>query len=143
MRTITVSFKSKYLRATIDVIEASVKHAMTRARLKIEGEIEAAKLEDTDEKILRVYLYPDILAATTGVLIYKRNGPKAEDETILHDKMPTFAEFLELPEPLVAKWENAIYELNPHWANREPEEADDPDHPKESPTGSMPASGNS
>ncbi len=141
MKTTTVNFKSRRLRAIITVTEASVKHAMTRARLKIEGEVEAAKLEDTDEKILRVYLYPDIVAATTGVLIYERNG--TADEKVLHDKMMIFAEFLELPEPLAAKWENAIYELNPHWANREPEEADDPDHPKESPTGSMPVSGDS
>ncbi|NIO10535.1 MAG: hypothetical protein GTO40_22015, partial [Deltaproteobacteria bacterium] len=31
----------------------------------------------------------------------------------------TFEEWLELPDALVISWENAVYELNPHWLPKE------------------------
>jgi hypothetical protein len=83
---------------SIIVSEATALIGMKRSRMKVEasGTID----NDTDISILRIITYPDLLAATVEIKGMNK---------------PTFEEFLDLPDTLVMKWEQAVYRLNPHW----------------------------
>jgi hypothetical protein len=85
------------IRLTIS--EATVLIGMRRTRIRLE--MEKADEPDLDRKLLGLYTYPDLVAAT----IQAEGLPWP----------PEFEAFLELPDALVAQWENAVYELNPHW----------------------------
>jgi len=74
---------------------------MRRTRIREEGRKEIEQESDVDRRILRIYTYPDLIAAT----VEAEGIPWPLD----------FEPFLELPDHLVAEWEQAIYELNPHW----------------------------
>ena len=85
------------------VTRATLKQGIKRTRLRVEGQKLAkdGQLEDVDEFLLRMYTWPDLMAATVSA-----DGIE----------WPlTFAAFLELPDTLGAKWEAAVYELNPGW----------------------------
>jgi hypothetical protein len=53
-------------------------------------------------RILHTMIYPTLIAGTV------------EAEGFEHWPI-TFAEFAELPEEMEPLWENAVFELNPHW----------------------------
>ena len=95
MRTKTVEHEG----VQITVTEANVLIGVKRGRLKGEGL--RAEEEDLDREIIRLYVYPDLIAATV----------KAEGIEWPLD----FEGFLALPDGLAAKWESAVYDLNPHW----------------------------
>lgn len=83
----------------ITVAPATVLIGMRRTRLQVEGR--SAEESDPDRALLHLYTYPDLIAATV------------EAEGI---PWPiSFDDFLTLPDQLAAQWENAVYELNPHW----------------------------
>ena len=86
---------------TIVVGEANTRMGMCRSRIREEGRKEIETLQDIDCRILRLYTYPDVIGATLEA-----------------DGIPWplgFDAFLELPDRLVVEWEEAVYELNPHW----------------------------
>lgn len=61
------------------------------------------------QQILRTQMYPSLIAAVT-----KQEG---------FNTWPiAFEEFMELPEELGIKWEEAVGKLNPHWAPEIPPE---------------------
>jgi len=93
------------------VSKATLKQGIKRTRLKVEAQklAKAGELEDVDEFLLRMYTYPDLMAATVSA-----DGiewPLA------------FPAFLELPDTLGVKWEAAVYELNPDWMPSSGEDA--------------------
>ena len=93
------------------VTKATLKQGIKRTRLRVEGQklAKAGELEDVDEFLLRMYTWPDLMAATVSA-----DGIE----------WPlTFAAFLELPDTLGAKWEAAVYELNPDWLPSSGEDA--------------------
>ena len=83
----------------LTVSEATVLIGMRRTRIRVE--MEKADEPDLDRKLLGLYTYPDLVAATVQV----EGLPWPLD----------FEAFLELPDALVAHWESVVYELNPHW----------------------------
>ena len=95
---------------TITVGAASILMGMQRSiakgeafRASKEGKIEPAR------RVLAIVTYPALVASVV----------KAEG-------IPWplgFEDFLELPEVLVTKWEEAAYRLNPHWLPGHDEEA--------------------
>jgi hypothetical protein len=95
------------------VSQATTLSGMRRTRLQIEGR--DAQEEDVDRRLLRLYTYPDVIAATVEV------------EGL--DWPLDFETFLGLPDALVAQWEQAVYDLNPHWL---PRPAATPEEKKES-----------
>ncbi len=95
----TVVYEKGEIRIELLVGEASVLMGMRRTRLRMEGR--RAEEEDPDRALLRVFSYPDMLAAT---------------KTAEGIPWPLgFEEFLALPEGLLVMWEEAVYELNPNW----------------------------
>jgi len=82
----------------ITVTEASILIGMKRGRMKAE----ALNKPDPnpDRQILAVVTYPDMIAPVT---------------LIEGMELPTFDEFLALPESLIDQWGAAVYALNPHW----------------------------
>jgi len=84
---------------TLTVSAATVLIGMRRTRLQVEGR--SAEETDPDRTLLRLYTYPDLVAATV------------EAQGIPWPL--SFEDFLELPDRLAAQWENAVYALNPHW----------------------------
>lgn len=124
MATETITYKDDNLDVTLVVSSATVLVGMKRTRLKMAGaELEKVpgddkdkdkKSPDLDRYILRVSIYPDLVAATT----------EAEGLPWPLD----FEDFLTLPEQLWAAWERAVYRLNPHWIPK----TDDPEEKKDS-----------
>lgn len=117
MKTETVTYKDDDLDVKLAVSEATVLVGMKRTRLKMAGdklEKERAEKEgnhDLDRLILRVTIYPDLVAATTQV----KGLPWPLD----------FETFLTLPEPLWAVWEEAVYKLNPHWVPKTDDDSEE------------------
>lgn len=72
-----------------------------KAMSEIRGETEAGNAPDEAVMVLKTSTYPALITATT-------------DATGIPWPLP-FADFLELPEALVYEWEQAVFELNPHW----------------------------
>lgn len=77
-------------------------------------------LDTLTHRLVSFYTYPACIAATTAIDNLKsytdtsgKEHPFTSDKELLAD-IP-FEEFLELPEALVVMWEEAAYELNPHW----------------------------
>jgi len=94
----------------LTVAEATVLIGIKRTRLKAEGR--SANEEDIDRRLLRLFTYPDVVAATTEAA-----GIPWPLE---------FEEFLLLPDHLVSQWEQVVYRLNSHWLpSRENSEDDD------------------
>jgi len=95
---------------TITVGVASILMGMQRSiakgeafRASKEGKVEPA------QRILAIVTYPDLVASVVEA-----------------DGIPwplEFEDFLELPEVLVTRWEEAAYRLNPHWLPGYDEEA--------------------
>lgn len=101
------------LDVRLSISQATVLMGMKRSRLKREG-IDAAD-EDIDRHLLRIFTYPDLSAATVAI-----------------EGLPDFdfEAFLLLPDSLIARWEDAVYRLNPHWLPTESEPEDgDPNPP--------------
>lgn len=84
----------------LTISEANVLIGMKRARLKVEGD--RARDTDPDRLILRLLVYPDLVA------------PVIEHEGFAEWPI-SFEDFLALPEQVVIPWEDAVYRLNPHW----------------------------
>lgn len=103
-----MSEKQKTLAYTLDegdvtlvVVRATARIGMARYILANKGFKENEAEPDEALKLLRVMVYPDLIAATTTV-----TGMKFPLE---------FEEFIELPEDFINQWADAVYEVNPHW----------------------------
>lgn len=83
----------------LTVSQATVLIGMKRTRLKLEAQ--QAEETDPDRHILRLLTFPDVISATV----------QAEGLEWPLD----FETFLGLPDSLEGKWEEAVYDLNPHW----------------------------
>jgi hypothetical protein len=119
-RIVTADLDGKPVR--IVVSEATTLLGFRRTRLRTEGQginqaeqdaarqlagTEEAPSPDPDRALLRFWTYPDLVAAT-----------------IEASGIPwplSFEDFLDLPDQLSAKWETAVYDLNPHWLPQAPD----------------------
>lgn len=99
------------------VTGATVLVGMKRSRLRREG-IDSGET-DIDRRLLRVFTFPDIMAATVSI-----TGSGLPDPL-------DFDAFVLLPDIFVSRWEGVVYRLNPHWLPSSAEEEDD-DGPKSS-----------
>ena len=90
----------QYRQYDLTVSEATVALGVERQRLRA-----VAGLDDTrplELQLLAIATYPDCIGAVV--------------EQAGFDTWPvSFEAFLDLPEKLVADWEAAVYDLNPHW----------------------------
>ncbi|MBN1261088.1 MAG: hypothetical protein JXB35_10445 [Anaerolineae bacterium] len=121
MGTRVVEYQDSKLKVRLVVQEANALIGMRRALLRggAEGylKIQEAQIEGERPKSVKLAAlrlvarmqYPDLLAATVEA---EGVDPEMEIES-----------FLDLPDRLVIAWENAVYELNPHWLGLEPGEA--------------------
>lgn len=101
MRTLTITHGDM----SVTISEASTLIGVKHTRLKAEADEELKRAMtpeeiDIDRKIVALFLYPDLIAPVVEFSGFTQ---------------PTLDEFLELPEPFIADWEKAVYELNPHW----------------------------
>jgi hypothetical protein len=113
--TVTVSEATALqgMRHTIMVSDAIA--AIQSAREKVGDDEPIAPAPMTQEELalnmLRRYAWSDCMACVVG----SKSG--------LDCTQLTFADFCNLPEAFVAKWQQAARELNPHWyAEAEPDE---------------------
>jgi hypothetical protein len=125
MQTKTVTYEHNGLKASVTVSEATTLIGMRRTRMQVEArqqeEIDGQYgTMDQDVRMLRRIIYPDLIAPVTAIDV---NGVVT---------VPSFDEFVELPEAFTAQWEQAVYELNKHWL---PEKRDDPKAPTTSISG--------
>ncbi len=96
-KTITVSHKK---RLYVTVGEATVQTGIRRQQLAREARANAPA--DFEHQLLRLLVYPDLIAATV--------------DTAGFDSWPIpFDDYLQLPEQFAYDWEQAVYSLNPHW----------------------------
>lgn len=100
-KQLTLAYTLDESEVTITVVRATARIGMTRYVLANKGYKENEAEPDEALKMLRVMVYPDLVAATTQV-----TGMKYPLE---------FDEFIELPEDLINKWAEAVYVVNPHW----------------------------
>lgn len=84
---------------------------MDQARRETPGEPDVSDAEALALAFGRVMLWPALVA------------PVVEHDGFDHWP-PTADELLDMPEPFVSVWEQAVYALNPHWRAVVPEEAD-------------------
>jgi hypothetical protein len=66
------------------------------------GDMADGDTVELSRRILHTMIYPSLIAA-----VVEHEG--------IDPWPPTFEQFAEFPEQLEAKWEKAVYELNPHW----------------------------
>ena len=98
----------------ITVSEATMRHGIERSLLIADGQ-EAIKKDPKmprGDQMLRLYLYPDLVAATDKFVT-----PEGDEGR------PTFELFAVLPDMMYAAWSTAVYKLNPHWEVKDPEKA--------------------
>ena len=96
----TVKYRKGGINVTLEISPATALMGMERSVLMAE----AQKVEDEPRatQILHRAVYPDLVACTVKV------------EGI---EWPLdFEAFARLPDELVARWERACYQANPHWA---------------------------
>lgn len=110
MESKVIEYSGNGIEARVVVTAANMLQGMKRTRLKPNHGDQELQGMDNDALILRVFQYPDMVAAAKEISI---NGDTTE---------PTFARFLELPEVFAHQWEDATYELNPHWLPRDDDE---------------------
>jgi hypothetical protein len=85
---------------------------MEQAKTEEKGhEPEGSDLRALGDYLTHLFIYPSLTAATV----------KAEG--FAHWPLP-FADYLALPEPLLIQWEAKVFELNPHWRPKQPDEID-------------------
>jgi hypothetical protein len=101
--TRVVEYEQGGFQARVVVATATVRMGIERQALQ-----DAAQKTQGDEPprigLLRLLTWPDLVAATVEGVI---DGRPAYDIT--------FDEWLDLPEPFVVQWEDAVYALNSHW----------------------------
>jgi hypothetical protein len=100
-KQMTLAYTLDESEVAITVVRATARIGMARYILANKGFKENEAEPDEALKLLRVMVYPDLVAATTEV-----TGMKYPLE---------FEEFIELPEDLINQWADAVYEVNPHW----------------------------
>ncbi len=118
-------------RIRITTAPATVLAGMRRARLQEAGR--RAAEDDPDRLILRVIVYPDLLAGSAQIEV----GPPDGELAPAAAGWPDFETFLDFPDGLAGAWERAVYDDNPHWL---PEAA--VEDPKAPALASTPVSGN-
>jgi len=111
--TKVVTYQDEEIDVRLTITRADIRAGMRRTRLQLDadahGKGKKARSEDPDVRLLRRFTYPDLMAATV-----EASGipwPLAFDD------------YLALPERLGLAWEQAVYELNPHWLSPASEEA--------------------
>lgn len=88
-----------YQGITLEIGPATALMGMERSLLKAEAN--AIEGESRPAQVLHRYLYPDLAACVVQA-----------------EGLPwpiSFEEFSQLPDELVARWERACYQANPHW----------------------------
>lgn len=148
MATREVRYRDEEYNVIIHLRQARVVEGMKRTQI-IQDNLERAVLEakargeDPPEptvenlalRVLRFYTYPACIAAVTSIENPKSyTGADDKSHPFVNGKelMPemTLEEFFELPEAMVLIWEEAAYELNPHWVPQfrpvEPKEEEKP-----------------
>ena len=91
---------------TFEVVRATMRHGIERGLL-IEDGRQAVKKDPEMHRslqLLRVYFYPDLMAATESFVTPDGN-----------EDLPTFEVFAEMPDECYEPWSDAVYALNPHW----------------------------
>lgn len=121
MKQTKVEFKNESVVAELTVQEATLLIGLRRTRMAQEQDIVIRKALkegplDQDEIVLRKMLYPDFIAPVVDAVVIV-NG-----ETLAWPL--SFEEFAALPEELSIEWQNAVYELNPHWIPKLSEDAE-------------------
>ena len=126
MRTETIDYEREGFKASLVISEASSLVSIRRIRMYNHGQ-ESGET-DIDRLALRLYVYPDLLAASVEGSI--SIGVK-EFQAGTTNWIP-FEEFAnEIPDEFLIRWENAVYNTNPSWI---PRRADDPKGESESQT---------
>lgn len=108
MKTEEFVYEDDYLDVTVVVSEATVLHGIKRTRLRLEGR--ESEGDDPDRRLLALFTYPDLLAATESV-----EGELHRDGGEPFPWPLGFETFLRLPDRFISEWEKAVYRLNPHW----------------------------
>jgi hypothetical protein len=99
METETVVFQENGLDVRIVVSQATSLQGFKRTRLKLEAD--SAAEADPDRRVLRGWVYADLIAATV---------------TASGIEWPlSFDAFAGLSDRLTMRWEAAVYRQNPHW----------------------------
>ena len=108
-----VTYQDDDIDVRLVIARADIRAGMRRTRLQLDADAhdkgKKARRDDPDVRLLRRFTYPDLMAATV-----EASGipwPLA------------FEDYLALPERLGLAWEQAVYELNPHWLPPASEEA--------------------
>jgi hypothetical protein len=104
-------FSAKNVKASLEIAEETVLHGMRRTRLKAEATVN--REEDPDRAFLRVVTYPDLMAVSSGSIIVTVDG--TADEEIKVPEELDFERYLNLPGQIAGRWEQAVYEINPHY----------------------------
>jgi hypothetical protein len=101
----TLELTAGGVTARLQIREATTLMGMRRGQL-------AADAKDDDPLIwfARRFMYPDCLACSAGEVDGK---PVSQ---------LTFDEYMALPDQITEAWLAAVYEVNPHWQPRLPEE---------------------
>jgi hypothetical protein len=96
-----IEYAGNGITGRVVVTAANVLQGMKRTRLRnARGD-----MKDQPEEVIiaSVFTYPDLVAAARELQISGIEGD------------PTFDQFCQLPEAFVMPWEEAVYQLNPHW----------------------------
>jgi len=102
--------------SALDGIDRSIRVAQIYGPRRKKGEPEEVRsTRDQLRRILLLQGYPACLAVTS----IESRGKKTLSVELLPE------EFLQLPDELVFHWEIAVFDLNPHWVVKAPDDEDD------------------
>jgi hypothetical protein len=110
MRTTEIVLDFNDQPTKVVVKRATIEDGVTRYIMATKGIEESEKDQNESRRVLRLILYPNLMAATLSV------------EGV---ELPmSFDAFRDLDEDTVNRWADAVYELNPHWQAAEEPETD-------------------
>jgi hypothetical protein len=117
----TIVFENGEMSAKIRVRRATLLDGVKRTRLSEEAKLIEAKMTkrgegDVDRWILRVMVWPDVAACTSGVLNFNHGGTESTEKNQEILWPPDFESFANLTDELGVKVQDAVYRVNPHWA---------------------------
>lgn len=108
MPTRHVEYEDERVKADLEIRQATVRDGIKRTMFMRDAEDN--ETGDLELDVLRRLVYPPLMAVTIGTLVVDGQ----EQEWPLD-----FETYTELPEALGIEWENAAFELNPHFWPRE------------------------
>lgn len=126
LKTREVVWENDRVIVTLVVKEASTYVGIRRARLMSDVQNLASWKDEKmsiEERVVRQITYTACAAALVSANVAPKDGITLDDSEKITTEI-SVEEFLNLPESLVVRWNDAVLAVNPHWQSSKSDEGD-------------------